>query len=87
MNSDKFNFSKADEWYKFPIYDDKLEDEWSNKLNAAKRQKCSNFDHAEVLREDTLENETVFSTDDGTGDLNISIMPSPITADTSYEDE
>ena len=39
-SSDKFNFGKAKEWYKFPINDEKSDDFWSSNLNAAKRRKC-----------------------------------------------
>ena len=39
-SSDKYNFCKAKEWYKYPIRDEKSDDIWSENLNAAKRRKC-----------------------------------------------
>lgn len=39
-SSDKYNFGKAKEWYKFPIKDENSDDTWSENLNAAKRRKC-----------------------------------------------
>ena len=82
-NSDRYNFSKADEWYKFPIYDENLADKWSNKLNAAKKRKCCKMETLDSACNDYEEDEEVFSAADDTEALDLSIMPSPISSNNS----
>ena len=83
MNSDGYNFGKADEWYKFPIYDEHLEDKWSNKWNAAKKRKCCKNSKTEFTCDDYEEDKEVFSISSSTNDLDLSIMPSPIHSNDS----
>ena len=55
-SSDKYNFGKAKEWYKYPIKDEKSDDIWSENFNAAKRRKCvlEKDIHSDVDEEDDV---------------------------------
>ena len=79
-SSQKYNFEKAKEWYKYPIKDENLVDTWSNKLNAAKRRKCCPDDNIGEDDDVIVQGETDNS-------LNLSIMPSPISSSSNLEDE
>ena len=80
-NSDKYNFSKADEWYKFPIYDEELDDRWSNKYNAAKKRKCTKIIASDESSAVTFDSDDVVTIQDSLN-LDISMMPSPISSST-----
>ena len=82
-NSERYNFSKADEWYKFPIYDEKLEDRWSNKWNASKKRKCCKVGPVTITCDEDEEDVEVFSNEDDYDDHDKSILPSPISSDNS----
>ena len=87
MNSERYNFSKADEWYKFPIHDEKLEDKWSNKLNASKKRKCCKFGPTTISCDEYEEDGEVFSDVNGSDTHDTSILPSPISSDNSNNSE
>ena len=79
-SSEKYNFEKAKEWYKYPIKDENLDDVWSNKLNAAKRRKCCREDYCE-------DDDDVICDGEEIGSLNLSIMPSPISSSSTQGEE
>ena len=79
-SSEKYNFEKAKEWYKFPIKDEKLDDVWSNKLNAAKRRKCGHDDRL-------IEDDDVVFQRETSGYTDLTSMPSPIPSCSEYEEE